>query len=451
MNIVWEELLLPNFGEEKEVPVIPQAVYEKRCDKFYEKANCEWLIVYGDREHFSNLHYLTEFDPRFEEAILVLGPNNRRYLLVGNEGLMYSSVVKPKLEVILCQSFSLMGQDRTKSPKLVDILKDIGIKKGNEVGICGWKYMESFEKGDHDGFFVPALILDCVKSIIGNREGVKDVTSILMHPTKGLRAFNEIEQIAAFEWAAARASSALLRIVNSSTPGITELEAVSKMKYAGEALTTYVMYATGKDQLVSLRSPSSKAIERGDAIFTALGFRGGLSARGGLVEKENENYLEKYAIPYFKGIVTWYESVSVGVKGGHVYNAVSEVLKEGDMYPALNPGHLTSSEEWLHTPFRPNSEEKISSGMAIQCDTIPAPMTAGLSLNCEDTVFIADKQLRKELSEKYPSLWSRIKARKKFMRNEIGINISDDILPFSSTPGYYAPLFLSPNYALIVK
>ena len=27
-------------------------------------------MVYGDREHFANLAFLTGFDPRFEEAIL---------------------------------------------------------------------------------------------------------------------------------------------------------------------------------------------------------------------------------------------------------------------------------------------------------------------------------------------------------------------------------------------
>ncbi|HZS93019.1 MAG TPA: hypothetical protein VFE42_36710 [Chloroflexota bacterium] len=32
------------------------------------------LLVYVDREHFANLAYLTGFDPRFEEALLILKP-----------------------------------------------------------------------------------------------------------------------------------------------------------------------------------------------------------------------------------------------------------------------------------------------------------------------------------------------------------------------------------------
>ena len=43
------------------------------------------LVVYADREHSANLAYLTGFDPRFEEAILVVGPAGEPAILVGNE------------------------------------------------------------------------------------------------------------------------------------------------------------------------------------------------------------------------------------------------------------------------------------------------------------------------------------------------------------------------------
>lgn len=451
MNIEWRKLELPNFGVTEIAPEIPREIYEDRCRKFYSIAESEWVVVYGDREHFANLHYLTEFDPRFEEAVLVLGPNDQKYLLVGNEGLMYQSVVKPKLNVIHCQSFSLMGQDRSQSPRLDEILIDFGISKGDKVGVCGWKYFEPEEMANYHSFFVPAALLDCLRNIVGDAEGIVDVSSLLMHPTKGLRAYNELEQIAAFEWGAARASLALSRIVKGTRPGISELEAVSNMGYAGEPLTTHVMYASSQREIVGLRSPSGRKIEEGDGVFTAFGYRGGLSARGGLVEKDNKEFLDKWAIPYYRGIAAWYESVSVGVDGGDIYNHISEELAIGGLRPALNPGHLTSSDEWLHSSFRPNSNELIASGMAIQCDIIPAPMSDGIVLNCEDSVFLADKQLRNDLSEKYPEMWKRIEMRQKFMRNELGINISEDILPFSSTPGYYTPLFLSNNYALTIK
>lgn len=451
MNIEWRKIDLPDFDvHDEEMPLIPKSVYETRCTKLYKAAKSKWVFVYGDREHFANIHYFTEFDPRWEEALLILGPYNRKYMLIGNEGLLYKSVIKPNVEIILCQSFSLMGQDRSKSKNLEEILIEIGLKRGDSVGICGWKYAEKNEVGNHQAFFVPSFIMDCIQQIVGE-EGVLDVTEKVMHPIKGLRAINEVEQLAVFEWGATRASKALWNIVKGTKPGISEFEAVSHMGYSGEPLTMFMNYATGKDAIVGLRSPSGKRIELGDGVFTALGYRGGLSCRAGLVEAENEDFLNKWAIPYFKGIVAWYESVAIGVKGGDVHKRVTEVMEDGGLRPLLNPGHLTGTDEWLHTFFTPNNKGAISSGMAIQCDIIPTPLTDGIQINSEDTVAFADEKLRQTIKVKYPEMWKRIEARQKFMRNSLGINISDDILPFSSTPGYYAPLFLSPDHVLVVK
>ena len=43
-----------------------------RCDE----EGYDRLVVYADREHSANLAYLTGFDPRFEEAALVVDLRN---------------------------------------------------------------------------------------------------------------------------------------------------------------------------------------------------------------------------------------------------------------------------------------------------------------------------------------------------------------------------------------
>src|SRR5699024_653007 len=163
-----------------------------------------------------------------------------------------------------CQTFSLMGQDRSSSPRLSNVLKNIGMKKGNVVGLCGWKYLETNENEYFDSFFVPTFVVESIRATVGGQDGIQDVSSILMHPAEGFRAYNEVEQIAVFEWAASRASAAMLRIVNATKPGETELNIVSNMKYAGEPLTTHVMYASGQKKITGLRSPSSKTVERSE-------------------------------------------------------------------------------------------------------------------------------------------------------------------------------------------
>ena len=54
---------------------------EARIDKLrasMEERKLTHIVVYGDREHFANLAYLTGFDPRFEESLLIVGKRARR-------------------------------------------------------------------------------------------------------------------------------------------------------------------------------------------------------------------------------------------------------------------------------------------------------------------------------------------------------------------------------------
>lgn len=272
----------------------------------------------------------------------------------------------------------------------------------------------------------------------------------MLHPTEGVRVYNTADQIAVYEWGASRASAAVVNILNGVEVGMSEFEAVRNMNYAGEPLSAHLMFSARKDQMIGLRSPSGKKIALGDGATTVVSYWGGLSCRAGIIAKENEEFIEKFAKPYFKAIATWYQEVGIGVRGGDLFEKCRTVLAEGNLKPALNPGHLTSTDEWLHTPIRPNSGEVIASGMAFQCDIIPTPLPHGVGLNCEDSVVIADKDLREELKEKHPNVWARIEARQTFVREKLGIDLNDEVLPLSTNPAYYNPLWLAPEKALVL-
>ena len=118
MPIALRDVAVPAFGIPLDPPRIPGATYEARCSAAYARAGCDWLVIYADREHLANMAFLSGFEPRFEEALLLLGPGNRRVLVVGNEGEGYAPVAGlPGLEVVLAQSMSLMGQDRSRKPE----------------------------------------------------------------------------------------------------------------------------------------------------------------------------------------------------------------------------------------------------------------------------------------------------------------------------------------------
>jgi hypothetical protein len=179
-----------------------------------------------------------------------------------------------------------------------------------------------------------------------------------------------------------------------------------------------------------------------------VGYWGGLSARGGLIADDDEEFLGK-AGGYFEGLCTWYEAVDVGVSGGEVYGAVEECLARHGLQSALNPGHLLSIDEWLNTPVRKGSSDRLVSGMPFQVDIIPVPMRDGQTLNCEDAIAIADAALRSDLAVKHPDVYARIQDRRAFMRELLGVELPPCILPLSSTPLCLPPFWLASNKLLV--
>jgi len=237
----------PTSGFRSKRPRIPATTYEKRCREAYARAGCDWLVVYADREHLANLAFLSGYDPRFEEALLLLGPRNRRVLVVGNEGEGYAPLAGlPGLDIALAQSMRLMGQDRALKPDLAALLREAGLSRGQTIGLVGWKYFEPAEWDDASpGLFIPHYLVAMLSRIASGSDALKDATPVLMHPTTGLRSTIDVDQIALHEWGAARASAAVWRILTGTRLGLSEMEAASAMAYAGEVLSAHVMYATG--------------------------------------------------------------------------------------------------------------------------------------------------------------------------------------------------------------
>ncbi|SEQ18545.1 Xaa-Pro aminopeptidase [Faunimonas pinastri] len=451
MTVSLRSISIPDFGVTAEQPHIPASIYEARCKRAYERAGCTWLVVYADREHLANIAFLTGFDPRFEEALFLLGPAGEKILVVGNECAEYTPIAGlPGVTTMIAQTMSLMGQDRTRYPKLSAVLAEAGLAKGQSIGLVGWKYLEPEEMDDGEpGFFASSHMVDTLRRLAGDSAAVVDRTPVLMHPETGLRAIVDVHQIAAQEWSATRASLAVWRIVSGTRVGETEFEAVSRMGYQGLPLGAHTMLSSSDASatLIGLRSPTTRPLGKGDGVTACVCYWGALSARAGLISEGDDAFLQ-IAKSYFKGLVAWYETADIGVTGGEIHARVVEVLAAGGLRSSLNPGHLVGHDEWVHTPVRPNSRETIASGMPFQVDIIPTPVPQGQFLNCEDPVTFADGTLRSELRQSYPETFARIEARRTFMADKLGVSVRENILPMSSTPLCLAPFWLRPDLLL---
>jgi len=447
-----QSVTIPDLGVPAERPQIPGSTLAARCDAVYSKAGTTWVFVYADREHNANILHLTGFDPRFEEAVLLLGPGGKRIVITGNESESFTAISPlPGLEVMLSQTMSLMGQDRTRAPRLESVLREAGLSAGDSVGVVGWKYLETEEwEDERPGFIVPHYMVVTLARIIGGHDGLRDVTAILMHPNHGTRSIVDADQIAAFEWASTRASASIWNMVTKARPGQREIDAATNFLYAGEPLTAHSMFSSGdaNTTIHGLNSAGSRVLNKGDGVTTAVGYWGGLSSRAGLLDDQDDDFV-KTAAGYFDALVQWYETARLGATGDELHRAVVNKLAESNLKSALNAGHLTSYDEWSHSPVRPGSTDTIQSGMVFQVDVIPTPMLPGKALNCEDAVAIADAALRAEIAQKHPETWARIESRRAFVRDSIGVALADHLLPLSNIQLCLPPLWLKAGHILV--
>lgn len=448
MSIRLSPVTIPDFGPIDEPPPLLAERYAARCDAALTAAGTQWLVVYADREHMANVMFLSGFEPRFEEALLLLGPGGARVLITGNECVPYAArAALPGLTVRLSQTMSLLGQDRSAAPRLTDVLRDAGMRRGASVGVVGWKYLGADEwDRDADGQpppFLPAAYLGAIVAVAG-ADGVCDRTDVLLHPEHGQRSIIDADQIAVFEAAAARGSAMVWSILSGLRPGDSEREGAARMGYAGDPFNVHAMLASGgaaEGSVIGLASPGARRLRKGDGVSTAVGLWGGLTARAGLLDDANDAFVAT-ASAYFEGLLAWYRHARIGCTGAELHDPVVETLARGGLRSLLNPGHLTGHEEWSHTPVRPGSTDRLRSGMHVQVDVIPTPMPDGWALNCEDCIVLADATLRADLAARHPAVVSRIDARRRFMREVIGAEVDDSVLPLSTTPLCLPPLWL---------
>jgi hypothetical protein len=453
MSVRLVELSWPEFGMAEEWPEADRAELEARlaaARRAMREEGLSHLLVYGDREHSANLRYLSGYDPRFEEALLVLNESSEPRLLVGNEGLGYTGITPLPLAVELFPPFSLIGQDRSRGRALGAILEDVGVGAGQRVGIAGWKYEPAPDgRPDRGWLETPAYLASAVAA-----RGAEplNATDLLMHPGYGLRARCTAREVAALEFAATRTSESVKRLIFALRPGQREYEAARAYESDGLPLCCHPMVSAGEKARMGLASPSSRRIERGGPITAAFGVWGALTARAGVVagraeelEGELAAFFPRFAASYYEAVAAWYEALAVGRPAGEVVAAVAAATPADLWVPALNPGHLIHTDEWLSTPFTEGSAIPLVSGMAIQMDIIPLSRGPFCVANAEDGIVLADEALRADLASHYPDVWSRIDARHRFMRDTLGIRLRPEVLPLGNTPGIYAPYFLAPE------
>lgn len=409
------------------------------------------LIIYADVEHGGNFEYLVGFFPRFEEALLIVDDSGEMRLLLGNENLNKSTKSRVKSKGIHVSQFSLPNQPQRNDYSFNEIIVNSGICTEGKIGIVGWKNFTSRLDNNPSMFDIPSFIVDTLRSINNNLENATH----LFIGENGVRRINNANEIAYFEFGASLASDAILDAMNAIEVGVSELEGADCLTRYGQHSNVITIMASGERFVQGNMYPTSKKIKAGEQVSMTIGYRGGLSSRGGYVVEnkdqlpENQrDYIERVAAPYFNAYSQWLENIQVGMTGADLYNTIEKILPKEKYGWTLCPGHLVSYEEWSSSPIYENSKEIVQSGMIFQVDIIPS--VEGYSgVSAESTVLIADNLLKKEIEEQYPDMWLRMQNRLDYLKNTLGIKVSDNILPMCSTVGYLRPFLLNKKTAFI--
>jgi len=446
------EVDLPDFGMPETAPEIPASTYAARLERLrarMDEDGYDRIVVYADREHSANLAYLTGFDPRFEEALLVVGPEGDPAILIGNECHGMAGAAPLPMRRHLFQDLSLSGQPRDRSRPLIEILADEGIREDRRVGVVGWK-----EYADRRTIEAPAFLVDTLRDM---GAVVENAAHLFIGAADGLRVVNEVEQLASFEHAACFTSQGVRRLLHGLRPGMRERDAVALLGWNGAPLSCHLMLTAGERASLGLLSPGDRVIERGDRFTVAFGIWGALNCRAGFVVEDAaelpegiRDYVDRLVAPYVGAVAEWYGALHVGQTGGALHEIVARRLGDPFFGIFLNPGHQIHLDEWVNSPIAPGSTVELRSGMALQVDVIPATGTEYFTTNIEDGVALADEGLRTAFAHTYPQAWERISARRRFMEDALGIALHPDVLPFSNIPAWLPPFLLRPDRAMVM-
>ncbi len=414
------------------------------------------LAVYCDVEHSGNFEYLTGFFTRFEEGMLVLRRSGEAVLLLGNENLNKADKTRIPCRAVHVPYFSLPNQPMENTGDFLHTIQNCGIRNGDRVGIAGWKLFTSRHDDNKELFEVPYFIVHAIRELAGKNGTVRNATAVFIGEN-GVRTVNNADELAHYEYGASLASDAVLNAMDLLEEGITETELGNALVRDGQHCSVVTIAASGERFVKANMYPTDNRVKRGDPVSLTVGYKGGLSSRTGYaVSKEEElpaelqDYIPRVVMPYYRAYAMWLSEIRIGMTGGELFEKMDAILPRKEYHWSLCPGHLTADEEWLSSPVYEGSKEVLRSGMLFQIDILPSVKGYG-GTNAESTAALADEALRARIREEEPELWERIIRRRVYIREELHIDLSEDVLPMCSGVGFLRPFLLDKTRAMRLK
>lgn len=447
----------PLFLEEVNSKAVPfdRKDYQTRLKLLVERMQergISHVVIYGDREHFANIEYFSGFDCRFEEGLLIVSESGNVSILVGNEGISQTYQIPYEVRWYLYQNFSLQGQPRNQYQKLTEILEKAGIEKGSRIGVVGYKYFydEYIHTDPAHTFDIPAYILGELQELCGYENVVNFTQEITGFPNGIRMTLKSAKELAWAENAGNRSAAVVQRMLKILKPGLSE-EDVARGGQAGfTPISMFPLVNFGAEKVrIGVASPTDRVLQLGEVCGLCYAIRGCLTSKTGIasydaasVREELKPHLEFFRV-YWKAISQWLETARVNASCAELYDSVMGLIGGEEYGVTLNTTHYTGTDEWVNSPMFKNSPYFIMDGSHIQVDVIANKANPVITAICEDSVVVAGPKLRQELREQYPDVYARIIKRQQVVREVLGIQIHDDLMPMSNLSFVYYPYMLN--------
>ena len=215
-----------------------------RCGPRAKGVEC--VVVYGDKLHFGDIDFFTGLQIKWEEALLVVGPEQgSSTLLLGNEMYRRLSGVLP----LRGGSFARCTARASASPARFAISVAPGSAPSRRA--CERRGLprrsgraHRMEIGSSPTSSRKALLpISCPRCSCGRSQRPRTPSAsrispwIMIDPENGLRTINDAHRIAWMEGACSRVSNALASLIEGLAPGMSEADAPGRWRYRGERLS----------------------------------------------------------------------------------------------------------------------------------------------------------------------------------------------------------------------
>lgn len=163
-----------------------------------------------------------------------------------------------------------------------------------------------------------------------------------------------------------------------------------------------------------------------------------------------QDYVEKVAAPYFAAYTRWLEEIHVGMTGGEMFDKVEEILPRATYGWSLCPGHLVAEEEWLCSPIYEHSAEVLLQ----RHDAADRYHSLGAGLRrqlCREHRGAGRRDPEGADLPAVPEMWQRMQVRRQYIIQQLGIQLSEDVLPMCGTVAYLRPYLLEKDMAFVSR